>query len=286
MFQTPQLKSPPCDRGWSGRGTIPNIPICRNAGGKQRGICAMALSGGAEERGESGSAKPKGWLRFLPIAILTSGAVLAFIFARDYLSLETLSENREALVGWRDRNLLTACIAYVFIYIVSVSFSVPGAIWITMAGGFLFGTALAAGLTVFSATIGATLIFLAARSSLGAVLHERAGPWLKRVDEEIARGEISFLLVMRLIPMIPFFIANLAPAFVNVRLGNFIWTTLVGIAPATVIISSVGAGLGQVLDEGGEPNIGVIFEPHILLPLLGLATLAALPVILRKLRGN
>jgi uncharacterized membrane protein YdjX (TVP38/TMEM64 family) len=107
---------------------------------------------------------------------------------------------------------------------------------------------------------------------------------LKRVESEVANGETSFLLVMRLIPAIPFFIANLAPAFVNVRLGNFIWTTFVGIAPATTVISSVGAGLGEVLDAGGEPNIRVIFEPHVLLPLLGLATLAALPVILRKLR--
>ena len=125
-----------------------------------------------------------------------------------------------------------------------MAFSVPGAIWLTLAGGFLFGTVLAAGLTVFSATIGATLIFLAGRSSLGAMLHERAGPWLGRIDDEVAKGEISFLLVMRLIPAVPFFIANLAPAFVNVRLGNFIWTTFVGIAPATAVISSVGSGLG------------------------------------------
>jgi uncharacterized membrane protein YdjX (TVP38/TMEM64 family) len=118
------------------------------------------------------------------------------------------------------------------------------------------------------------------------MLHERAGPWLRRVDDEVEKGEISFLLVMRLIPIIPFFIANLAPAFVNVRLGNFIWTTFVGIAPATAVISSVGAGLGEVLDQGGVPDIGVVFEPYVLLPLLGLAALAALPVILRKLRGN
>ena len=223
-------------------------------------------------------------MRFLPIAALAAGAVLAYFLAGDYLSLETVSENREALVGWRDRNLMTASLAFVAIYIVAVAFSVPGAIWLTLAGGFVFGTALAAALTVISATTGATLIFLAARSSLGAVLHERAGPWLNRVDDEVARGEISFLLVMRLIPVIPFFIANLAPAFVKVRLANFIWTTLVGITPATVVIASVGAGLGEVLEQGGEPDIGAIFAPHILLPLLGLAALAALPVVLRKLR--
>ncbi len=246
----------------------------------------MSPTGGAKPESDPVPARARNRLRFLPIAALAAGAVLAYFLVGDTLSLETVSENREALVGWRDRNLMTASLAFVAVYIVAVSFSVPGAIWLTMAGGFVFGTVLAAGLTVISATIGATLIFLAARSSLGAVLHERAGPWLKRVDAEVARGEISFLLVMRLIPVIPFFIANLAPAFVKVRLSNFIWTTFVGIAPATVVISSIGAGLGEVLDQGGEPDIGAIFAPHILLPLLGLATLAALPVILRKLRGN
>ncbi len=244
----------------------------------------MSLSGGADDGSGSITARDKSGLRFLPIAVLAVGAALAYFLAQDYLSLEAISENREALVEWRDRNLLTASLAYVAIYIVTVAFSVPGAIWLTLSGGFLFGTVFSAGLTVFSATIGATLIFLAARSSFGAVLHERAGPWLGRVDAEVTKGEVSFLLVMRLIPVIPFFIANLAPAFVNIRLDTFIWTTFVGIAPATAVISSVGAGLGEVLDQGGKPDIGVIFEPHILLPLLGLAALAALPVILQKLR--
>ena len=244
----------------------------------------MSLTGGADPGTDCVPARAKSRLRFLPIVVLAAGAALASFLAGDYLSLETLSENHEALVGWRDRNLIAASLVFVAIYIVAVTFSVPGAIWLTLAGGVVFDTALAAGLTVISATIGATLIFLAARSSLGAMLHERAGPWLGRIDDEVARGEISFLLVMRLIPVIPFFIANLAPAFVKVRLANFIWTTLVGITPATVVIASVGAGLGEVLEQGGEPDIGAIFAPHILLPLLGLAALAALPVVLRKLR--
>ena len=244
----------------------------------------MSLTGGADPGTDCVPARAKSRLRFLPIVVLAAGAALASFLAGDYLSLATLSENHEALVGWRDRNLIAASLVFVAIYIVAVTFSVPGAIWLTLAGGVVFDTALAAGLTVISATIGATLIFLAARSSLGAMLHERAGPWLGRIDDEVARGEISFLLVMRLIPVIPFFIANLAPAFVKVRLANFIWTTLVGITPATVVIASVGAGLGEVLEQGGEPDIGAIFAPHILLPLLGLAALAALPVVLRKLR--
>jgi uncharacterized membrane protein YdjX (TVP38/TMEM64 family) len=246
----------------------------------------MTASPGVEDSETRAPKGNSGWLRYLPIAVIALGAAVAFLLYGDLLSLDTVSENREALVEWRDRNVALASFAYAAIYIAAVAFSVPGAIWLTLSGGFLFGTVLAAALTVVSATIGATLIFLAARSSLGAALHERAGPWMRRIDEEVKQGEVSFLLMMRLIPVIPFFIANLAPALVKVRLGTFIWTTLVGIAPATVVISSVGSGLGEVLDRGGEPDVGVIFEPHVLGPLLGLAALAALPVLLRKLRAR
>ncbi|HSF97034.1 MAG TPA: VTT domain-containing protein [Thermohalobaculum sp.] len=226
------------------------------------------------------------WWRFVPITVIAIGAVAAWLMAGDFLTLDTIRENREALLGWREANMGIAIAAYLAVYIVAVAFSVPGAVWLTLSGGFIFGTVLSAGLTVVAATTGATLIFLAARSSLGAVLHERAGPWLRRVDEEVQQGEVSFMLVMRLIPVIPFFVANLAPAFVGVRLRTFVWTTLVGIAPATFVISSVGAGLGEVLDQGGEPDISVLFAPHVLGPLIGLAALAALPVVLRKLRGR
>jgi uncharacterized membrane protein YdjX (TVP38/TMEM64 family) len=239
------------------------------------------------EAGKEGAAgKRPAWQRYLPMTVIAIGALVAFVAAGDLFSFDTLQENREALLGWRDRNATAAAIAYAAIYITVVAFSVPGAIWLTLGGGFMFGTALATGLTLVSATTGATLIFLAARSSLGSALHERAGPWLRRVDDEVAQGEVSFLLAIRLIPIIPFFVANIAPALVKVRLSTFVWTTLVGIAPATAIIASAGAGLGDILDQGGEPNPGVILEPQVLLPLLGLAFLAMMPVLLRKLRGR
>lgn len=245
----------------------------------------MTSADEAERGGNEVPDTPRRWLRFVPIAVIAVGALLAWWFAGDRVSYEAIERNREALVAWRDSNMGLAALAYAGVYVVSVAFSVPGAIWLTMAGGFLFGTVLATVLTVFSATVGATLIFLAARSSLGAELRRRAGPWLGRVDREVKRGEISFLLVIRLIPAIPFFVANVLPAFVRVSLVNFVWTTFVGIAPATAVISSVGAGLGEVLDRGGKPDPGVIFEPYVLGPLLGLAALAAVPWILRALRG-
>ncbi len=255
-------------------------------GGHREGHPGVTGTDDAEHEDEPVPKGSRRWLRFVPIAVIVVGAVLAYFLVGDRLNYQTLEENREAMIAWRDRNMALAALGYMAVYVVSVAFSVPGAIWLTMAGGFLFGTVLATGLTVVSATIGATAIYLAARSSFGAELQRRAGPWLGRVYKEVERGEISFLLVIRLIPAIPFFVANVVPALVKVRLVNFIWTTFVGIMPATAVISSVGAGLGEVLDTGGRPDPGVIFEPYVLGPLLGLAVLAALPVIVRKLRGG
>ena len=225
-----------------------------------------------------------GWLRYAPIAVIAGGALLALIFGHDYLTWQTLAANREALVEWREENVVRAALVYLAGYALVVAFSVPGAVWMTISGGFVFGTVPATLLTTVAATVGATAIFVAARTSLRDVLRARAGGWLKRVDREFEEGEISFLLIIRLVPVVPFFIANLAPAFLNVRPVNFVWTTFVGIVPGTAVFAALGAGLGGVLDRGERPDLGVVFAPYVLGPLLGLAALAALPVVVRKWR--
>ncbi len=159
----------------------------------------------------------------------------------------------------------------------------PGAVWLTLLGGFLFGIVAGSVIVILSATLGAALIFLAARGMLSGLLRHRAGGWVARLERGFRQGEVSFLLILRLVPAVPFFIANLVPAFLGARFRTFLWTTLVGIAPATVVFVSVGAGLGEQLDRGQKPDLGVIFEPHILGPLLGLAALAALPLVLKRL---
>jgi uncharacterized membrane protein YdjX (TVP38/TMEM64 family) len=223
------------------------------------------------------------WRRHLLLGALVLGGGLAAWLASRYLTFAELQKHYAALEAWRDGHLALSVAAYAAVYVVAVAFSVPGAVWMTLLGGFLFGVAGGTALVVVSATVGATLIFIAARTVLAGLLRRQAGGWIDRLERGFRQGEVSFLLIMRLIPAVPFFVANLVPAFLGARLGHFVWTTLVGIAPATLVFVSLGSGLGEQLARGERPDLGVVFEPHILGPLLGLAALAALPLVLRRL---
>lgn len=238
-----------------------------------------------EETGSAPAAdKGASWKRWAPLGVILAAGGAAAYFFGDALSFETLSANREALLAWRDQDYLLAAATFTAVYAAVVALSLPGAIWMTLTGGFLFGLWPGVAFNVLAATLGAIAIFAAAKTSLGATLKERAGPWLEKIEAGFRRDEISYLLMMRLVPAIPFFIANLAPAFLGVRLWTFGWTTLLGILPGAAVYTWVGAGLGDILDAGGEPDLSIIFEPHVLGPLLGLAALSAAPIIIRRLR--
>lgn len=227
------------------------------------------------------------WMRFLPIALIAAGAIAAFVLFRDYLSFEALSGHYDALTDWRDRNFALAVAAYMVIYVLAVAFSLPGAVWLTIAGGFMFGIWLGSAITVIAATVGAVAIFLAARTALGDSLRRMTGGWVGRMKAGFREGEVSYLLIMRLVPVVPFFVANVVPAFLGARATTFAWTTLVGIIPGTIVYISIGAGLGEQIGRGEAPDLSVIFEWHILGPLLGLAALASLPLFFgRRAKGE
>ncbi|MEO1540532.1 MAG: VTT domain-containing protein [Pseudomonadota bacterium] len=227
--------------------------------------------------------------RLLPLLAIVAVAIIGFVFLRDYLSFETLRDNREALIAWRDQNYLFAALVYAAIYIAVVAFSLPGALVMTLTGGFLFGLVGGVLLTVTSATIGAVAIFLAARMGLGESLSKRmdaSGGTIAKLKAGLKENEVSVLLLMRLVPAIPFFAANLLPALVGVSLRNYVITTFFGIMPGSAVYTWVGAGLGEVFARGETPNLGIFFEPHIIGPILGLCALAALPILIKAVRGK
>lgn len=206
----------------------------------------------------------------------------------EHLSLDTLARHRETLTAFVAGNWGLAALAYLGIYIAAVAFSVPGAVFITLSGGFLFGAVAGTALTVLGATIGATAVFLLARTLFGEDALSRLGPRAEALAEAIRRNASSYLLVLRLVPLFPFFLVNLVPAFVGVRLRVYVATTLVGILPGTAVFSLAGAGLGDVLALGGEFDVGSVLTPQVLGALIGLAllSLAAIPLKARFARGQ
>lgn len=223
------------------------------------------------------------WRRLLPLAALLGAGVLVFTLGLDrYLSFDALAENRARLLVWTADNGGLAIALYVLVYIGVVALSLPGGVVATLTGGFLFGTLVGGIATVFAATIGACLLFLIARTALGEPLRAKAGPALRKLEAGFRDNALSYLLVLRLVPLFPFFLVNLAPAFLGVSLRTYAIGTFFGIMPGTFVFASVGAGMGAVLDQGGRPDLGIIFAPEVLLPLLGLAALALVPVVYRK----
>ena len=223
--------------------------------------------------------------RLWPLALLAALALLLYLLGlTDYLSFEALRRERALLLAWVDRYPVLSALSFVLVYAASTALSLPGGAVLTLAGGFLFGVVAGAIYATIGATAGAVLVFLIARSALGEPLRARAGPWLTRMREGFNRNCLSYLLVLRLVPVFPFWLVNLVPAVLGMPLSTYTLGTLLGIIPGCIVYTSVGAGLGAVFDAGGEPDLALVLEPSILLPLLGLALLSLAPVIYRRLR--
>ncbi|MBL8660104.1 MAG: TVP38/TMEM64 family protein [Rhodospirillales bacterium] len=227
------------------------------------------------------------WWRFAPVIVVALGFAAFFLFDLDrYLSFDSLSANRQALLAWRDENRLLAAVTFVAVYALAVAFSVPGAIWMTIAGGFLFGTLVGSIYAVVAATVGATAIFLAARYAFSGILRAKAGPAILKMKAGFRRNALSYLLALRLVPIFPFWLVNLVPAFLGVSLRTYVLGTFLGIIPGSVVYTLVGNGLGAVVDAGGEPDLDLIFAPQILAPIIGLALLSLLPVAYKRFRRD
>jgi uncharacterized membrane protein YdjX (TVP38/TMEM64 family) len=213
--------------------------------------------------------------RLVPLGLLAA-AWIAFMLAggNRYLSFAVLAENRDWLCSLVQHWGLLAAFGYIAIYGALVALSVPGAAVMTIAGGFLFGTWTGAVCAVIGATLGATALFVAARAGLGG-LTRRAGRFAAKLEAGFRADAFSYLLVLRLVPIFPFWLVNLVPALVGVRLATFVLATFLGIIPGSFVYASLGSGLGSVVEE---PDLAIVFEPRVLLPVVGLALLALIPV--------
>lgn len=219
---------------------------------------------------------------WLVAGVLAAFAVLRWSGLGSYLSLDTLKMHREALTAFVQGNFVLAALAYVAAYVAAVAFSLPGAVFLTLSGGFLFGAVFGTLLTVTGATIGATLIFLFAKTLFGENALDRFGAQATKLADGMRRNAASYLMVLRLVPLFPFFLVNLVPAFVGVPLLTYVLTTFFGIIPGTAVFSLAGAGLGSVLDQGGAITPASILTREIVAGLVGLAALSLAAIPIRK----
>jgi uncharacterized membrane protein YdjX (TVP38/TMEM64 family) len=223
--------------------------------------------------------------RLLPVAILLAGlAIFLLLGLERYVSFEVLARHKATLTAWVAAHRVLTGLAFVLAYALMVAFSLPVAVVATPVGGFLFGTWAGAGLSVVAATLGSVAVFLAARYAFRDLFRARAGATLARLEEGFRNNDFSYLLFLRLVPVFPFWLINIVPALLGMQLKRYVLATLLGIVPASIVYAGVGSGLGALLKRGEQPDLGIIFEWHILLPLLGLAALALLPVVFARLR--
>jgi uncharacterized membrane protein YdjX (TVP38/TMEM64 family) len=227
------------------------------------------------------------WKRLLPLAVLAVGLAAFFAFGLDkYLSFEQLRHHRGELMAFVMVRPVTAVIVFVALYATAVAFSLPGAAVLTLTGGFLFGIWLGTAAVVVGATIGATVVFAVARTTLGDALRAKAGPFLARMEAGFRENAFSYLLVLRLIPAFPFFIVNLVPAFLGVPLRTFVIATLIGIVPGTFVFASIGAGLGSIFDKMEEVSLKGALTKEVVIALAGLAILSLIPVAYKQLKAR
>ncbi len=236
--------------------------------------------------------------RWLPLVILLALMTIAFSQGlHKQLTLSNLIMQRQDLIGFVDQNLLAALAVFCLAYIVCVALSFPGASLLTIAGGFLFGWIAGGTVTVVGATIGACAVFLVARSSFGEVLTKRAGPFLSRLAEGFRNEGFSYLLFLRLTPVFPFWLVNIAPAIFQMRLPTYALATFIGIIPGTFAFAFIGSGLDSVIEaqEAANPGcasagnceieISALVTPQLLAAFFALGIASLIPVVLKKIRS-
>ncbi len=223
--------------------------------------------------------------RLLPLVLLIAlGIALWRGGLAHVLSWHALAHHEAALRALVAAHPLAAPGAFVLLYAAIVALSIPEGALATVIGGLLFGPWVGGGLSVLGATLGAVALFLIARTALAGFMARRAQALLGRIRPGLERDGFSYLLALRLLPMVPFWLVNLGAALCGMRLFPYAAATMIGIIPVTFVFAWIGAGVGEVLASGGRPDLSLVFSPGILGPLLALAALSLAPVLWRRLR--
>ena len=228
--------------------------------------------------------------RAAPLVVLALGLVGFFALGLDkYLTLDLLRENREVLKAWVSDNGALAVLLFIAAYVVVAAFSLPAGTLLSVTGGFLFGSVFGTAWIVIGATTGSTLLFLVAKSTLGEPLRQRFRTQIGRMEEGFRTNAVSYLMLLRLVPLFPFWLVNLAPAFLRVSTATFVVTTLIGIIPGSFVFASIGNGLNALFEAGAQPDLsllGLVSRPDFYIPIVGLVALSLIPIVYRAIAAK
>ena len=214
---------------------------------------------------------------------------VVYYFVRDYIGFEMLKTHQKTLISFRESHYFLSVIAFVTAYTLFVAFSIPGGLILSITGGFLFSTFPGVFFNILGATLGAIIVFLAARWGFGskfAISLENSDGLVKKIKEGIDKNQWSMLFLIRLIPGVPFFLGNLVPSFLDVPLRRFVISTFLGITPAALVFTSIGSGIDEILKTERDLDLGMFWEPQIILPIIGLCVLSVLPIFINFSRES
>jgi uncharacterized membrane protein YdjX (TVP38/TMEM64 family) len=223
----------------------------------------------------------KKWLKLVILALF-AGAIVAFfaLGGQKYLALDTIKSNRDALLDFtRDHRLAMIGIAFL-VYTVTVACSLPGALVLSLTCGFLLGRWVGSLVIVAAATLGATLVFLAARYLIADWARSKMGALGQKINEGFSENAFNYMLFLRLVPAFPFFLVNLAPAFTNIKLSTYVLATAIGIIPGTFVFANLGETLGTIDSLSG------LVSTQTLAAFALLGVLALVPVVIKKLKSK
>jgi len=224
--------------------------------------------------------------RFGPIVVIAVLVIAAFASGLTrHLSLHELRERHQQLEALVHAHPLLSLATYVIAYTAVVALSLPAALVMTLTGGLLFGPWVGGLAAAASCTLGASILFVICRTAAGDVLKARAGPTAARIEAGVRRDAFSYILILRLVPVMPFWLANLALGLIDIPFSTFAIASFVGILPVSLVYAGLGSSLNALFAEHVRPDLHLIARPSVLLPLTGLALLALTPILLRRLRG-
>lgn len=220
-------------------------------------------------------------IKLLILALFVGGVLAFFAFGgQKYLNLETLKANRDALIQYAEQHYALALLIGFLIYTVSTALSLPGGLILSLAVGLVFGRWAGTVLIVFAATLGATLVFLAARYLFADLARKKIGGLAQKINEGFTQDAFNYLLFLRLVPLFPFWLVNLAPAFTNVSLKTYITATAIGIVPGTFVFANLGQNLGRISSTKD------LLTPPIIGAFVLLGLFALIPVLYKKLKAK